>query len=244
MNIPVSRALMGLAAVLLVAFAVIAVQPSTLIVKRRATLGGRYDAAKAAVDDLSLLPRWLPWLGIRDGRVTSGEATGQGARLSWGTGEAVVVDVKALRTIWRFDVAGAKADHFTLTLVLDDQGPGLTGTLEYRSAPRSFFGKAAAFMDDADERVAANLDGALAALAKTLEEAEAERRRALKQAEEEREAARRAAELAARAAKATMDSQDWNVGLDPSSSGDGTVPLIPGDLPPGPPKDDHAHDDD
>lgn len=219
MTIPVSRIALVLAVAALVLFATVLVQPAVLQIERRAPLAGRLATVQGLVRDPARLGSWVPWLRIRADAAPADDAkTGVGASFTWGGGQARVEEATPVRTRYFIEQSGKDAEKYYLTLVIDDQGGGITGTLQWSSEPQGPIKKLMRLFSSRDEEIGARLESALPALAKAVrEEEEAQRRRT----EEERLAAAERARRAAQAAENARNQAAFDASIMIASPGEG-----------------------
>lgn len=202
MNIPVSRiAALAVAAVAAFLVAVMA-QPSVVRVTRAGVIGGKLPVAQHIVGDVTSLGAWVPWLRLTDAKNTrAAPRVGKGAAVTWGGGEARIVEATSLKTRYRIELSGARAEQLWLTVSLDDQGTGLTANLAWESDPRRFSEKLTGLFSDPERRIGPRLEDSLKALREEIAKEEEQRLRRQRELEDRALAAAKAAEIAARTAR-------------------------------------------
>lgn len=211
MTIPLSRVAAALAFGALAFFAIVLAQPSVLQVKRSGPLAGRLATMQGLVRDPARIGAWAPWLGVRGGSEPQEDGkAGVGASFTWSGGQARVEEATAVLTRYLIEQHGKGAEKYHLTLELDDQGGGLTGTLQWSSEPAGLVQKVIRLFSGPEEEIGRRLDSGLAALAEAVREEEAAQRR---QEEAEREAAAERARQAARAAENARAQQEFEASL-------------------------------
>jgi uncharacterized protein YndB with AHSA1/START domain len=214
--------LIGIAVVIALLAAVVAMQPSTFAIERSVQIAAPADVIYAHIESPQAMDEWSPWVAM-DPKMTithEGPASGVGAAESWegpemGTGRLEVTAAKPneeveLRLEFKKPMEATNRALFTLT-------PAGDGTLvAWRmEGTNNFFGKAASLVMDMDEMVGGTFDKGLASL-KTLAEGEAK----------EREAAAAAAAAAATAPPMTFDEMKETIGEPPAGSED-EIPATP-----------------
>ena len=176
--------LIGIAVLIALLAAVIAMQPSTFAIERSIQIAAPADVIYGHIESPQAMDEWSPWVAM-DPKMTithEGPPSGVGAAESWegpemGSGRLEVTAAKPneeveLRLEFKKPMEATNRALFTLT-------PAGDGTLvAWRmEGSNSFVGKAASLVMDMDEMVGGTFEKGLATL-KTLAEGEAKEREA------------------------------------------------------------------
>lgn len=191
------KVLLGLAAVLVVLVAVIAMRPGKYRVERAATINAPAEVIFAQINDIHQWDHWSPWAkrGPNEKVSYSGPAAGVGSVQSWtgnehaGDGRITIMESKpnervALKLEFIQPWEMTSSLDFALTAEKDAVRViwGMEGAYD-------FIGKAMSLFTDMDQMVGGDFEKGLAGL-KTVTEAEAKR---LKEEAEAKAAAEKAA---------------------------------------------------
>jgi hypothetical protein len=172
---------LGLAAVVILLTALIALQPSTFVVERSLVIGAPAAVVYPHIASLRAMDAWSPWARMDASLKTvyAGPEAGVGSRSAWegpemGKGRIAITAVKPDQEVeMQLEMLTPLPATNRILFRLDPQagGTGVTWRMEGRNA---FVGKALSLVMDMDTMVGGEFEKGLAAL-KTLAETEAAR---------------------------------------------------------------------
>ena len=211
----------GLAGLVAILIAVIAIQPSTFAIERATDIAAPPDVVFAHLDSPRAMDVWSPWVKMDPQQTLTheGPESGVGAIESWegpqiGAGRLTITGVSPNEEVemrLEFTKPMQATNRALFTLIPAGDGTHVTWRME---GTNNFVGKAASLVMNMDETVGGPFERGLADL-KTLAEADA------KQRAEQAATAQAAEELAP-----TMTFKETESAID-EPPGDATVPVPP-----------------